>query len=281
MNLIVDSGSTKTKWRVTEQSKTISEISSAGINPFYMSEDEIYCEISQSVVPHFADFEIKKIFFYGAGCNFAEKKNLVKNAILKNFPLAKIEVESDLLGAARALFGKKSGIACILGTGSNSCFYNGNVIVDNVSPLGYILGDEGSGAVLGKTLIADVLKNQLPEDLIKSFFEEYNITPQEIMENVYRKPFPNRYLAHFAPFLSKNINHESIHNIVYRCFNDFFSRNIMQYPVNEHKIGFIGSVAVAFSETLFKVAETHNVQISKIESCPMNGLVEFHHKLQM
>ena len=276
MNLIVDSGSTKTKWHVTEQNKTESEISSNGINPFYMSEEEIYREISKSVVPHFADFEIEKIFFYGAGCNFAEKRNAVKNAILKNFPLAEIEVESDLLGAARALFGKNSGIACILGTGSNSCFYNGNVIVNNVSPLGYVLGDEGSGAVLGKTLIADVLKNQLPENLIKSFFDEYDITPQEIMENVYRKPFPNRYLAHFALFLSKNINHESIHNIVYRCFNDFFSRNIMQYSVNEHKIGFIGSVAVAFSETLIEIAKKYNFEISKIESCPMNGLVKFH-----
>jgi len=278
MTLIADSGSTKTHWCLTDERKILAEISLAGINPFYMSEEEICSEISQFVLPYFVDYKIKKVFFYGAGCAFADKKDTVKNAILKNFPFAEVEVESDLLGAARSLFGENSGIACILGTGSNSCLYNGDKIVQNISPLGYILGDEGSGAVLGKTLIADVLKNQLPEKLMKSFFEKYNTTPQEIMENVYRKPFPNRYLAEFAPFLSENINHESIHNIVYRCFADFFGRNIMQYPVNEHKIGFVGSIAAAFAETLAEVVQNFNLKISKIKPCPMNGLVEFHSK---
>jgi N-acetylglucosamine kinase-like BadF-type ATPase len=276
MVLIADSGSTKTHWCVVDKTGVFKHIFTKGINPFFQSENEIKTEIELALMPELSDIQIKSIYFYGAGCSFPEKKTIVSNAIGRNFKNIPIEVQSDLLGAARSLFNTNEGIACILGTGSNSCLYNGKEIVENVSPLGFILGDEGSGAVLGKTFIADCLKNQIPVKLKEKFFAEYNLTPSDILENVYKKPFPNRYLAKFTPFLLQNIQEPSIFNIVYNCFDAFFVRNINQYPHENLKVGFVGSIAFHFRETLEIVASEHNLAIEKIEQSPMNGLVEYH-----
>jgi N-acetylglucosamine kinase-like BadF-type ATPase len=276
MILIADSGSTKTHWCVCERGIILKHIFTKGINPFYQSVEEIKLEIESRLVPELKEFQINHIYFYGAGCSFADKSAMVGAALGVFFNDIIIEIYSDLLGAARALFGKSKGIACILGTGSNSCYFDGVEIVENVSPLGFILGDEGSGAVLGKILIADCLKNQLPIQLKGKLLKQFDLTPAIILEKVYKQPFPNRFLATLSPFLLENIAEPSIFNIVYDSFDAFFVRNVMQYTLDNKEVGFVGSVAYYFKDCLEIVASERGIKISKIEQSPMNGLVEYH-----
>ncbi|HHT61449.1 MAG: ATPase [Paludibacteraceae bacterium] len=277
MILIADSGSTKTDWRLISEKEEVKSVSTPGINPFYQTEEEIENQISTLLYPELMGFSVKKIFFYGAGCAFEDKKQIVKNAISVSFPKAQIEIESDLLAAARGLFLKEKGIACILGTGSNSCFYDGKNIIHNVSPLGFILGDEGSGAVLGKKFAADCLKNQLPEKLKDKFLKQYDLTPAQIIESVYKKPFPNRFLAQFTRFLSENIAEPSIYNIVFDSFTEFFTRNIMQYNnYKDYPVCFIGSIAYYFKDVLEVAANELDIQIGIIYQSPMPGLIKYH-----
>lgn len=278
MILIADSGSTKTHWCVADCQFVEREIFTKGINPFYQKEVEISDEIEFGLLPELEEIQVDAVYFYGAGCSFREKKELVRLALAAHFTDAIIEIESDLLGAARALFQQDKGIACILGTGSNSCLYNGIEIVQNVSPLGFILGDEGSGAVLGKHLIADCLKNQLPERLSNQLLDEYDLTPSLILDNVYKKPFPNRFLAKFTPFILEHIEEPTIFNLIYDSFDAFFIRNVMQYPLENMKVGFVGSVAYYFRDTLEIVASERGIVISEIVQSPMEGLVKYHSK---
>ena len=276
MILIADSGSTKAEFRLFGAKAEEKIFILPGINPFYQSEIEIKELINNGLYSILTGCNIQKIYFYGAGCAFPEKKKILENALLYSFPQAEISIDSDLLAASRALFGTTKGIACILGTGSNSCFYNGKEIEKNVSPLGFILGDEGSGAVLGRKFISDCLKNQLPVFLQEKFFSQYDISPSEIMDKVYRKPFPNRYLASLSPFLLENIGEESIYQLVEGSFKEFFERNIKQYSITNEKLGFIGSIAYYFQDILRKVAEGMGYQIDKIHKSPMEGLLRFH-----
>ena len=276
MHLIADSGSTKTQWCLIENGHILNDIKTNGINPFYQTQEEIVSDLENQLLPQLDNCDIKGIHFYGAGCSFPEKKVIVSSALGKHFSKTEIDIESDLLGAARSLFQHEKGIACILGTGSNSCFYDGNEIIQNVSPLGYILGDEGSGAVLGRLLIADCLKNQLPDLLREKLLDKYNLTPAQILENVYKKPFPNRFLAKFAPFILEHIEEPSLFNLVYDSFDSFLVRNVMQYPLDEIKVGFIGSIAYYFRDTLEIVASERGIVISEIAKSPMEGLVEYH-----
>lgn len=276
MILIADSGSTKTHWCVCENGEKMKHIFTKGINPFYQSVEEIKLEIESKLVPELKEFQINHIFFYGAGCSFADKSAMVGAALGAFFKDIVIEIYSDLLGAARALFGSGEGIACILGTGSNSCYYNGVEIIENVSPLGFILGDEGSGAVLGKILIADCLKNQLPQQLKDKLLKQFDLTPSIILEKVYKQPFPNRFLAKLSPFLLENIAEPAIFNIVYDSFDAFFIRNVMQYTLENKEVGFVGSVAYYFKDCLEIVASERGIKIFKIEQSPMDGLVEYH-----
>lgn len=278
MILIADSGSTKTHWCVTDEEIIIKHVFTRGINPFYQTENEITQELELHLIPELKDLSIDSIYFYGAGCSFPDKKAVVSSALGRHFPNVVIEVHSDLLAAARSLFLDNTGIACILGTGSNSCLYNGKEIVENVSPLGFMLGDEGSGALLGKKLIADCLKNQLSRDLKNKLLKQYKLTPEIILERVYKKPFPNRFLAQFTPFLLENIADPSIYKIVYAGFGAFFVRNVMQYPLDNTSVGFVGSVAYYFREVLEKTASERGITISKIEQSPMEGLVTYHSK---
>jgi len=276
MLLIADSGSTKTQWCLVNEGEIIKQIFTKGINPFYQSESEIKSEIELTLLPELLGEKIDRICFYGAGCSFPDKKMVVSNALGFHFRDVMIEVYSDLLAAARSLFGVEKGIACILGTGSNSCYYDGVQIVENVSPLGFVLGDEGSGAVLGKTLVADCLKNQLSEELKAKFFVRYNLTPAEILEAVYKKPFPNRFLAQFTPFLSENIANSLIYNIVYNGFLAFLKRNVMQYELEGLKIGVVGSVGYYMKDVLSKAALDSGLTVDYIVQSPMSGLIKYH-----
>jgi N-acetylglucosamine kinase-like BadF-type ATPase len=276
MILIADSGSTKTHWCVVNNGEVLQEIFTDGINPFYQTDMEIIAFVESQLMSKLEYSEISTIYFYGAGCSFPDKKILVSRALLRFFGNALIEIQSDLLAAARSLFQHENGIACILGTGSNSCLYDGNEIVQNVSPLGYILGDEGSGAVLGKLLLADCLKNQLPDWIAEKLLDEYELTPALILENVYKKPFPNRFLAQFTPFILEHIEEPVLFNLVYDSFDAFLVRNVMQYPLEDINIGFVGSIAHYFRDTLEIVASERGIIVSEIIQNPMKGLVKFH-----
>ncbi len=275
MILIADSGSTKTDWCLVENGQVVQRILTKGTNPFFQSQEEISQEVEEALLPQVKDYSIESVFFYGAGCAFPEKNEIVRLAIAQHIK-APVEVGSDLLAAARALCGKNSGIACILGTGSNSCFYNGEEIVDNVSPLGYILGDEGSGAVLGRLLVGDCLKNQLSPELKEKFLNQFQLTPAIILENVYKKPFPNRFLAHLSPFLAQNIENPEVHQLVLNSFKSFFVKNVMQYDYQHNKVHFVGSVAVNYKDVLLEAAEELHIQIGTIIKSPMEGLVAYH-----
>lgn len=278
MILIADSGSTSTNWVLVEHGKSVQSLFTPGINPFYQTPEEIAGEIA-TLTLNVKPSSVKAIYFYGAGC-VADKIEMVKHAIAQSFTQSQIYVESDLVAAARGLLQHDAGIACILGTGSNSCFYDGKNIVSNVSPLGFILGDEGSGAVLGKKFIADCLKNQLPEELKNKFLTTFGLTANDIINHVYRKPFPNRYLAQFTPFLAENMAEPAIYNLIFDSFTDFFVRNVMQYPnFEEYPVSFVGSIAYYFKDILEVVAFELGITLGEIKQSPLEGLVAFHSTL--
>lgn len=278
MIVIADSGSTKTHWCVAEQGCSVQQIFTKGTNPFFQSEEEINNEIVTELLPQLSTDRLDAVYFYGAGCAFPDKIETVHRILSNHLQVTQqIEVSTDMLAAARALCGQQSGIACILGTGSNSCFYDGNRIVNQVSPLGFILGDEGSGAVLGKLLVGDILKNQTSPELRAAFFDRFNLTLPDIIDRVYRQPFPNRFLASLSPFLAENLHEPAIHQLVLDSFKAFFRRNVMQYDYQHHAAHFIGSVAFYYQEVLYQAARELDLPIGTIIQSPMEGLIRFHH----
>jgi N-acetylglucosamine kinase-like BadF-type ATPase len=280
MILIGDGGSTKTDWRLIDKGLEMERINTRGINPYFCSFEEISREIELSLKPKIDNYIIESVSFYGAGCNTEDKKDLLIKAIAQNLNVSSIEVDSDLMAAARGLCGKTAGIACIVGTGSNSCLYDGMDIIEHISPLGYILGDEGSGAVLGRLLVNACLKNQLNENIKEAFLKRYDLTPTLILDKVYRQPMPNRFLAGFTPFILENINDKKIYKLVYNSFKDFFIKNVMQYNGwEQHKVHFTGSVAFYFRDILKQVANELGINIGTIEQSPMNGLINYYTQL--
>lgn len=279
MILIADCGSTKIDWCVVRQGKVEKQVFTCGMNAVMLTEDEMRERIAAELVPELTDraASIKAVYFYGAGCISPEVCGNVERAIRANIPAATVEVHTDLLAAARALCGRKPGIACILGTGSNSCFYDGEAIARNVSPLGYILGDEGSGAVLGKLLVGDVLKGQLPQDLCDKFLKKYDLTLLDIIRRVYKEPQGNRFLASLTPFLIENIKEPAIHALVMRSFGAFFTRNISHYDgMCEPVVNFIGSIAFYYRDVLEEAARECGYTVGTVLKSPMEGLISFH-----
>jgi len=278
MILIADCGSTKIDWCLVDGREISMRVSTCGMNAVMLSEDEISSRIASELMPQIMDVEIGSIYFYGAGCLSDEVCGNVARALRTNIPSAEtIEVHSDLLAAARALCGRKAGIACILGTGSNSCYYDGDKICDNVSPLGYILGDEGSGAVLGKLLIGDVLKKQLPCELCDKFLRQYGLDRLSIINRVYKEPFANRFLASVTPFLLENIQHPAVYALVLDAFKSFLKRNVLQYgEAGRLKINFVGSIAYYYSKVLYEAAADCGLEVGIILQSPMEGLIRFH-----
>lgn len=277
MILIADSGSTKTQWCIADGPRAVCRIETGGANPFFQSPEQIASELRVRLLPRLDGYPVDRVFFYGAGCALPDKVKAVREAIASLLPGVQIEVGSDMLAAARALCGGEPGIACILGTGSNSCLYDGERIADNVSPLGFILGDEGSGAVLGRQFVGDCLKNQLPGGLKEKFLERYSLTPGVILEAVYRKPFPNRFLAGFSPFIAEHLDVPAVRVRVREAFVSFFLRNVMQYGGwDRMPVHFAGSVAWYYREVLAEAAGIAGIRIGRIVRGPLDGLVEFH-----
>lgn len=273
--LIADSGSTKTDWCVAEDGKILRRIKAGGINPVFLSDEEL-CDATRDVARQLEDMRPEAIRFYGAGCIPTQTERVIR-ALRQAFPAAdEVEVASDMLGAARALCGRRAGIACILGTGSNSCFYDGERIVANVSPLGFILGDEGSGAVLGRLLVGALLKNQLTPGLKEAFLEQYALTPADIIERVYRRPLPNRFLASLSPFLAEHLEDAGVHQLVLDAFRDFLRRNVMQYAWQAHDVHCCGSIAWHYKKILAEAGASLGIRIGQIIQSPMEGLVRYH-----
>ncbi len=275
--LVADSGSTKTHWILFRNDRKEAPFITSGINPFYQDTESIVDTIEKTLLKNVI-IQPDHIFFYGAGCA-NQKQEIVMNALKRIYPASDVFVGSDLLGAARSLCQNKSGIACILGTGSNSCFYDGKEIAAHVSPLGYILGDEGSGAVLGKTLISDILKNQLPEVVSQRFFDTYQLNVNSILDSAYKQPFPNRYLAQFAKFIGDNIEIPEVENIVRESFEEFITRNVMQYEqVKTTEIYFTGSIAWYFQDQLIRTLEKFGLKAAKITKAPLDDLITYHNQ---
>lgn len=280
MILIADSGSTKTAWCLVEDPEHI--IYTQGINPFQQSEEDICSILQHELLPNLptTNSQLSTVNFYGAGCT-PEKAPVVACALRQVIgTTATIHVESDILGAARSVCQRQPGIVCILGTGSNSCYYDGHTLHSGNPALGYILGDEGSGAYIGKRLVGDILKKQLPEDVQRLFFEETHETQANIIQRVYRTPLPNRYLASLSPFCARHREHPAIHAFLLDCFGQFFQRNIQSSPWSQEAtklpIHFVGSIAHYYRTELTEAATRFGYTIGNIVQSPLEGLVQYH-----
>ena len=275
MKLIAESGSTRTEWALVEDNRLIQRAFTEGLNPFFQTRREISRSVRLGLPEHFFKRKLEQVYYYGAGCTSYEKKNVLGASLVAQFKTP-IQLESDLLAAARGLFKCEAGIACILGTGSNSCLYDGKGIVKSISPLGFVLGDEGSGAVLGKLLVGDVLKNQLPAALQEAFWAESGLTPAIIMDKVYKGPFPNRFLASRSPFLLRHMEEPAIRDLVSNSFRAFFARNVMQYDYWEHPVYLTGSIAWYYQDILKDVAREFELRLGTIVQSPVQGLIHYH-----
>ena len=267
--LIADSGSTKTDWVLLKNGEFYRRYSTQGINPVLLGAEKITDILKNELLTQISGVSIDRIEFYGAGCRGVQC-DVVAQALQTVLGTKQIVVESDMLGAARALCGTSAGIVCILGTGSNSCLYDGCQIVQNVSPLGFILGDEGSGAVLGKRLIGDVFKRQLPVSVVDMFLNEYKFGIDDIIQKVYREPMPNRFLASFAPFLYQHRDCAEVHALLVDEFSRFFVRNVANYQRKELPVHFVGSIAYYFKDELKDAAALCGFDLGKIKKAPLD-----------
>lgn len=275
MRLIADSGSTKTDWCVVDGGEVVSRLCGQGINPFQQGVETIEGIVNGELVSKIrcAD-SITEIEFYGAGCR-DDKVALLERLFRKMFVNAgRVEVCSDVVGAARALFGHGQGIACILGTGANSCLYDGKRIVANVPPLGYILGDEGSGAVLGRLFINALFKGGLPTELRDGFLAETGLTLAGIINKVYREPLANRFLASTSIFIHNHLDNSELRALVVDNFRSFFRRNVRLYGRSDLPVGAVGSMAFYYERELAEAAEAEGYNINKVIKSPMDGLVK-------
>lgn len=274
--LIADSGSTKAEWCLLDGKKR-KTIYTQGISPYFLTTDQIQQILTVELKAKLKNTEPDEVYYYGTGCSNPENVVSVKKALKNTFSKAKIFVDHDLMGAAKALCGNGKGVACILGTGSNSCYYNGKKIVKNSPGLGFILGDEGSGAYLGKKVVQYYLYNTFDPDLMDRFNAKYNTTAAEILDAVYKHALPNRYLAGFVPFLIENRGHFMIENIIEDGFNDFFFNHVYKYRESWiMPIHFIGSVAFGFKDVLKDMCDSYELQLGRVLKNPMDGLVKYH-----
>ncbi len=277
MILIADSGSTKTDWCLTASEAVPQRMSTQGVNPFFQTDEQICGILHDELLPQILSSSvglISEVHFYGAGIR-PEMRERMKGILNEAFPKAKIEVESDLLGAARALFGHGEGIACILGTGSNSGLYDGQTIIANTPPLGFILGDEGSGAVLGKLFLGSLCKGLMPNGLLEEYLAETQQEISDVIQAVYRQPLPNRYLARTSRFIHSHIHVEEVRKLVVDNFRAFFRRNIVQYGRHDLPVRAIGSVAWYYQEQLKEAAQLEGFLVDQVFQSPMEGLVRF------
>lgn len=278
MKLIADSGSTKTDWCVISGNNVALSVKTSGINPFHQSEDVICAILADELLPQLAPVgadRISEVHFYGSGCNEALAP-VVRGLLVRVLgDSVKAFVYSDMLAAARAVCGRSAGIACIMGTGVNSCLYDGERIVANTRPLGFILGDEGSGAVLGKLFVNALYKGFLPKDMVGEFERWIGMGYQDIITRVYREPMANRFLAGIAPFIHGRLDQPAVRGIAVDNFREFFRRNVVQYSAAGLPVGAVGSIAYYFQDELREAAALEGFTVGSILRSPMDGLVSY------
>lgn len=280
MILIADSGSTKTNWVLLKGGNKITEANTQGFNPYFQTsriiEDALRNELSKEIIVHAKENDLT-VYYYGAGCSSSDKVKTVKKALENVFVNAKVFVDHDLLASARSLCGNSPGIACILGTGSNSCYYDGKEIKENIPSVGYFFGDYGSGGHIGKTLIQAYFDDKLPKELKNEFSNMHDFDREHILENIYQKPMPNRFLASYGKIAGEYIHHPFIKNLIKSCFTDFLVYQVEKY--SKHKdlpINFVGSVALSNKDLLLEVLKERGLKAGIILKSPMSGLIEFH-----
>ena len=270
MILVADSGSTKTDWRVGQESFTTS-----GMNPYQMTMEQMEAVLAD-VKRQMPDVPLRSIHFYGAGCT-AEKIPVMEAMLCKCFGDAvQVEVGSDMLGACRALCGKEEGLVCILGTGSNSCRYDGHKMVDNIPPLGYILGDEGGGAYIGKKLVSACLKRRFSSDLCRLFLEETQLSQADIIEHTYRQPLANRFLAGLSPFCARHREHPEVHELLKECFCDFVEKNLLAYGRHDLPVHFVGSIAYYYEPELKEALQAEGFVMGHVVKSPIERLYHYY-----
>lgn len=278
MILIADSGGSKTDWRIVSQDGNIEQASSPGFNPYYQPVEDLKNIIQQVLFPAIPSArEIREVYFYGAGVSSEKNQLTIRDAFLDFFPHAHIEIGWDLLAAARALCGNEPGIACIMGTGSNSCLYDGKKITDNVANLGWILADEGSGANIGKKFLVDYLRNKMPKTLADQFHARFPLSREEFLEKVYQEEKPSAFLASFAKFIFQHLKEPYCYDLIYTSFAEFYENNVMQYENYQNlKVHFTGSIAFYFSDVLRQVANDKGITVKNILEGPISGLTLYH-----
>jgi len=276
MKIIADSGSTKTDWLLADGNDIVGRFRTQGINPFHQSEDNILGILQTELL---SQLEVRpstpEIFFYGSGVR-PELEPVMERLLLSVFPAASVEAHGDLLGAARAVCGDRPGIACILGTGANSCLYDGRQIVQNTPPLGYILGDEGSGAVLGLRFLNALYKGFLPSSVVADFQRDMNMEMADVIGRVYRQPLANRFLASLSPFIARHVEVPQMRQLVIDNFRSFFRRNVVQYQSPELEVGFVGSIAYHYADLLREAAAAEGFEVGCILKEPIDALAVYH-----
>ncbi|MFT4023941.1 MAG: N-acetylglucosamine kinase [Flavihumibacter sp.] len=275
--LIADSGATKCEWTVVERMKGRKTAFTLGISPYFLNEQQIRELVQRELLPEIAKYDITAVHYYGTGCKSADNRKLINRALSAEFRGAKVTVETDLLAAARSVCGHDKGIACILGTGCNSAYYNGTKVAKNSPGLGYVLGDEGSGAYLGKKVLQYYMYNTFDEELRYRFDEKFGLTEEEILDRVYKQPLPNRFLAGFTLFRAENRGHFMVENIIEDGLNDFFFYHLNKYNESwKHPVHFVGSVAFGFRDVITELCNSYEFELGKIVQNPMSGLIHYH-----
>ncbi len=276
MILVADSGSSKIDWRLMEPGGTIRQAQTPGFNPYYQPLDHLRTSIREILMPEITG-SVRRIFYYGTGVSSERNQELVRSVFLEFFPDAVVKIEWDLLGAARALCGHEAGIACILGTGSNSCLYDGENISDQVANLGWILADEGSGTSLGKNLLTDYLRKKMPERLAEQFHQRFPFTREEFLEKIYQQEKPSTFLATFSKFIFQHLKEPYCYQLVYKAFSDFYENNVMKYDgYQKTKVHFVGSIAFYYSDLVRQVANDKGIAVKNILEAPIAGLALYH-----
>lgn len=279
MKLIIDCGSTKADWVILKGDDVVESFTTDGFNPNYTDKDTISSIILNE--PSYKPYvhNITNVIFYGSGCGNIENCNFLKDILSSIFICSKVEVTHDMMAACHAVSGNKNGIVCILGTGSNSCLYDGKQIVDKTVSLGYMLGDEGSGSHLGKTLLRDYFYGNIPKELAEKFKKEYRIELRTFVDNVYHKSHCSKYLASFSRYISENIGHDYMKSVCHKCFNEFINCHITRYEnFYEYEISFVGSIAYYFQDILKECLEDRGLKLGKVLKSPIEGLIKYHRR---
>ena len=277
MQLIADSGSSKTDWRFLKNDQSITQLKTRGINPYLSSEKELLHNLEADFNSQLLE-EVEEIYFYGAGCGKQKNKEKIKSVLFDFFKCAKIIVEDDMLAAARASCGKDEGIVCILGTGANACHYDGEMISEGMVSLGYVLGDEGSGNYIGKLTLKAFLENEMPENLANKFSDEYpEINVLYSLEQIYQEPYPNRFLAQFFKFALDNQKEKFFFQLITDAFQLFLEKSVLKFEKHQNlPIHFVGGVAFHANSIMRMVLTKNKVRAGNFMESPIAGLTLYH-----